>query len=218
MKIFDIHRLRPVFWVGLMLGTIWTSLACNSGRVATQRGGSDLDELMELMTGTFTSAQQARRNSDYYDIVLHMYPIWPEKGNWLYVEQAMASQPDQPYRQRIYRLEQVARGKFRSVVYTLPNPESYIGGWQEPSRFRKLSPFELELRSGCDVHLRKVGRQRYQGSTQGKNCASELRGAVFATSEVVVHDDLIKSWDRGFDEQGNQVWGATEGGYVFRRK
>lgn len=24
-------------------------------------------------------------------------------------------------------------------------------------------------------------------------------------------------WDCGYDPDGNQVWGATEGGYVFRR-
>jgi hypothetical protein len=25
------------------------------------------------------------------------------------------------------------------------------------------------------------------------------------------------SWDRGFDADGNQVWGAEGGGYVFHR-
>jgi hypothetical protein len=25
----------------------------------------------------------------------------------------------------------------------------------------------------------------------------------------------MESWDRGFDAQGNQVWGATKGPYVF---
>ena len=27
----------------------------------------------------------------------------------------------------------------------------------------------------------------------------------------------LASWDRGFDEAGVQVWGATEGPYVFDR-
>jgi hypothetical protein len=25
------------------------------------------------------------------------------------------------------------------------------------------------------------------------------------------------TWDRGFDAEGKQVWGATAGGYIFRR-
>jgi hypothetical protein len=25
----------------------------------------------------------------------------------------------------------------------------------------------------------------------------------------------MTSWDRGYDAQGSQVWGAVEGGYIF---
>lgn len=34
---------------------------------------------------------------------------------------------------------------------------------------------------------------------------------------LYVEPDRIVSWDRGFDESGSQVWGATAGGYVFLR-
>jgi len=47
------------------------------------------------------------------------------------------------------------------------------------------------------------------------NCKSTLRGATYATSSVSVHADKIMSWDQGYDSSGNQVWGATAGGYVF---
>ena len=36
-----------------------------------------------------------------------------------------------------------------------------------------------------------------------------------ATSEVVVSPGRIESWDRGFDAEGAQVWGAEKGAYVF---
>jgi hypothetical protein len=36
-----------------------------------------------------------------------------------------------------------------------------------------------------------------------------------ATSEVVVSPGRIESWDRGFDAEGVQVWGAEKGAYVF---
>ncbi len=192
--------------------------ACVNSKGATQTIPSDLDELMELMTGSFSSSQQAGKDTSYFDITLHMYPIWKDKGKWLYVEQALSVRQDKPYRQRIYHLEQVAKGKFRSVVYTLPDPESFIGAWQDPQRFGVLSPLELSLRGGCDVYLEKIGRQKYEGSTQGENCSSELAGASFASSEVLVRSGMIESWDRGFDAQGNQVWGATEGGYRFKRQ
>jgi hypothetical protein len=28
---------------------------------------------------------------------------------------------------------------------------------------------------------------------------------------------MILSWDRGFDANGNQVWGAEKGGYIFKK-
>jgi CpeT protein len=190
---------------------------CTSTRVQADVN-SDLNRLMELMTGTFTSRAQASQDSIYAPIVLHMYPIWSDRGAWLYVEQALASRPDQPYRQRIYHLEQLAAVRFRSVVYTLPNPSNWVGAWREPERFDKLSPLELEVRSGCDVYLNKTGRYTFTGSTDGSTCRSEMAGAAYATSEVTITKNRIVSWDRGFDAQGEQVWGATEGGYVFKRK
>ena len=194
------------------------ALGCNTSREATTRTDSGLDELMELMSGSFSSAEQAASDTNYYPIVLHMYPIWSQKGKWLYVEQTLASTPDRPYRQRVYHLEQVARDRYRSVVYTLPDPAAFIGAWQDPGRFRELSPLSLEIRSGCDVYLNKVGRRNFEGGTEGVGCSSELAGASYASSEVLVKPGEIISWDRGFDEAGNQVWGATQGGYQFKRQ
>jgi len=67
------------------------------------------------------------------------------------------------------------------------------------------------------VILRKTADGVFEGSTVGKGCASELRGASYATSEVRITPEQLLSWDRGFDAQGKQVWGATKGGYVFKK-
>jgi hypothetical protein len=32
-----------------------------------------------------------------------------------------------------------------------------------------------------------------------------------------VTETTLESWDRGFDAGGEQVWGATAGGYVFEK-
>jgi hypothetical protein len=34
----------------------------------------------------------------------------------------------------------------------------------------------------------------------------------------MIDRDKMITWDRGFDENSNQVWGATKGGYVFKKK
>jgi hypothetical protein len=43
-----------------------------------------------------------------------------------------------------------------------------------------------------------------------------LRGASYATSKVTIEEGLIISWDQGFNEEDEQVWGAVKGGYEFR--
>ncbi len=128
---------------GLMIASACLMCACSTAShrdadVAT-RGDlgpaatgpeATLDEVVALMTGTFTSQAQARQNAEFRAIELHMAPIWtrfstsaigqrdpanPRRGHglgdsprqgerWLYVEQSMTTATDKPYRQRVYRL------------------------------------------------------------------------------------------------------------------
>lgn len=182
---------------------------------------SDLAFLVQCMTGTFSSEAQSLADPDnFYNIRLVMVPIWEDRSDahWLYVEQAAAEALDRPYRQRVYRITQPDNTTFQSDVYTLPgDPIVYAGVWSELNPLHELSPTDLQLRDGCSILLRKTGSGEFSGSTVGNGCASTLRGAAYATSEVNIRADVLTSWDRGFDANGEQVWGATEGPYIFNR-
>lgn len=195
----------------LSAAAIWA--ACVSSKKSG--AGADLLQLKNYMTGTFNSAAQAARDTNYFDITLHMYPIWPKReGHWLYVEQAVTANQAKPYRQRIYRLEQLDGQTFVSRVFTIKNEKNYVNAWKSPEKFEALTPDGIELKSGCEVVLKKSGNN-YAGATGAKTCPSELRGASYAVSRVTVHPDKIVSWDQGFNAEGRQVWGATQGGYEF---
>ena len=181
----------------------------------TKDADADLNELYVLMQGSFNSEKQSVSDSTYYNISLHMYPIWEDQGRFLYVEQAMNSVQDKPYRQRIYKLTQLNDSVFSSAVYTIPNDSLWIGKWKTPESFNTLSPDILEERSGCAVLLKRIGENHFKGATNDADCGSTLRGASYATSTVEISANKIVSWDQGFDKDGEQVWGATEGGYVF---
>jgi hypothetical protein len=178
-----------------------------------------VDTLASWMAGTYTSEAQASTDPDnFFNVRLIMTPIWPERsdGRWLYVEQAMATALDKPYRQRIYQVTAEGKG-FESTVYTLPgNPLEYAGAWQDPSKFDSMTPQMLTEREGCEIMLTwDEAGQRFVGATVEKNCPSDLRGASYATSEVSITPTGLTSWDRGFDASGTQVWGAKMGGYQF---
>ena len=183
-----------------------------------KREAVNLDELYQWMQGSFDSYEQSAGDSAYYTVTLEMHPVWTAQkgGKWLYVEQAMANQKFKPYRQRMYRLSKKDEYTIISEVYTLPNPTDYTGQWNNQEVFRRMVPDDLTLRDGCAITLSKRDG-KYVGSTKDKNCESSLKGAAYATSEVVITKNGIESWDRGFDTKDKQVWGAEKGAYRFNK-
>jgi len=206
----------------IILLFITSFFACNINKksVATSpKIDVELERLVGYMIGSFNSGEQASKDSTYYNISLKMYPIWPQhEGKWLYVEQALYSDQMKPYRQRIYKVENAGNGVFKSHVYLIPNDEDYIGAWATPTKFDAITPKDIDLKNGCEVVLKHdVAKEMYVGKTGHQTCESSLRGARYATSEVAIYPDKVISWDQGFNERNEQVWGATEGGYIFNK-
>jgi hypothetical protein len=204
--------------VCLLLATAIASFA-GGAPPGTVGADPDLDRLWQWLSGSFSSAEQAKADSAYFDIRLHVAPIWKERADarWLYVEQARSDVPERPYRQRVYRLTRVAPNLYESGVYTLRSPLRFAGVWKEESPLSGLTPDSLTAREGCSIFLRAMKDGSFAGSTLGTDCASDLRGALYATSAVRITAESMTSWDRGFDAEGKQAWGAEKGPYLFRR-
>ncbi len=180
----------------------------------------DFTRLLEYMEGSFSSRRQALTDSDFSDVRLHMARIWENRddGAWLYVEQAYADLQEKPYRQRIYRITALGDGRFCSTVFTFDEADRFIGAWREPQRFDVLTPHELHLREGCEVILNAREDGSFSGSTIERRCRSVHRGAAYAMSEMALTERHLITWERGFDEEGNQVWGPVKGPYQFDKE
>ncbi len=176
-----------------------------------------LHDLLGMMQGSFTSEIQAGIDSTYFNISLHMYPIWNDKGNFLYVEQALNARQNKPYRQRIYEVTQLNDSMFSSAIYTIENDSLWIGKWKTPKAFDSLSMRQVSKKEGCEVILKRIDSDYFKGQTGEKSCESTLYGASYATSEVEIFSDKIISWDRGFDDNDEHIWGAEKGGYIFNK-
>lgn len=190
-------------------------ISCKSGQNQSNNS-KELQELVTVMQGHYSSEKQSVVDKDYYNISLRMTPIWKAKGNYLFVEQAIFDKQDKPYRVRIYKVSQ--RGNdFISEIYTLKDEKAWIGKWATPEAYDQLTEADIELKQGCEVTLKRIGKNKFEGATGDKTCPSELRGASWANSKVTVTETQILSWDQGFDKDGKQVWGATKGGYEFNK-
>lgn len=182
---------------------------------------AELKRLKLWLSGSFSSRQQSIDDARYFDIHLRSVPIWVDRedAEWLYVEQAAAQALDRPYRQRVYKLTRESDGSLMSTVYALPgDPMSYAGAWRTPAVFDAISPSDLSERIGCAIVLEwEATSGSFIGSTVGNNCQSSLSGATYATAEVTLKGNELRSWDRGYDAADEQVWGAQAGPYIFRR-
>lgn len=189
--------------------------SCKSVK-APASSAAGLTELTSIMQGTYSSEKQSIADTSYFNISLRMVPIWKNKGHYLYVEQAMFTKQEKPYRVRIYKVSQ--RGDFFvSEIFTIKNEKEWIGKWNTPDAFDNLKETDIELKRGCEVVLKRIGKNHFEGQTGEKSCPSELRGASYAMSKVTVLENQINSWDQGFDANDKQVWGAEKGGYQFEK-
>lgn len=183
--------------------------------------GSSLEHLAFCMVGSFSSAEQAKADPENFrEIRLEVARIWTDRkdGVWLYVEQAAATSLDKPYRQRVYHLTVLPDGRYRSVIFSLKSdPLARAGAWKAKEPLQDLKPEDLETIPGCAVYLDYDGKGAYSGGTRGQECENKWRGATYATTEVTVTASEMRSWDRGYDPKGQQIWGAEKGGYLFKK-
>ncbi|MCB0770903.1 MAG: chromophore lyase CpcT/CpeT [Flavobacteriales bacterium] len=178
-----------------------------------------LEELASTMVGSYTSAAQAVEDTSYFDIELEMVRVWPKRkdGVWLYVEQAAAKRKEKPYRQRVYHLQQVNDSTFTSDILSIKSGDTLFGAYKDPILLERLHMDSLEMIEGCTITLHHRGKT-YVGSTEGRRCSNAWGKATYATSEVTIAPGLMVSWDRGYNDADEQVWGAEKGGYRFVRK
>jgi hypothetical protein len=204
----------------LVITSLILLLMHNCSEAGEKISERDVTILGQWMSGSFDSKFQAESDSDYFEIHLHMKPIWRNKkdGVWLYVEQAIIGSLEKPYRQRVYHVYKQNDTTIISHVYTLKNPLRFAGEWEKENPLQNLSVDSLEDRKGCSIYLSKTTDGKYVGSTKDKECESNLRGAAYATSKVTITQKLLESWDQGFDYNSKQVWGAIKGGYKFVKK
>ncbi|XP_022771197.1 chromophore lyase CRL, chloroplastic-like isoform X3 [Durio zibethinus] len=70
------------------------------------------------------------------------------------------------------------------------------------------------------IYLKPCGRGKhclYEGSTPPGGFPNSWNGATYCTSELsILKNNEIHTWDRGYDDDGNQVWGVKEGPYEFK--
>jgi hypothetical protein len=196
------------------------------GSAAASEAPSYLDELTELTVGSFTTVEQSARDPLYGVAEAEIVRIWPKRtdGVWLYQEQALlGDRPDaldsgakeRPYFARVIHSVEAAPGIVTRTVHRIKDAAKVQGAWKKAEPLASLSPDDL-LPSECTINVERVA-EKFWRSTSAK-CPNAYKGAAYAVSLGVTVEGRYANWDRGFANDGKQVWGPSGGGYIFVRK
>ena len=183
-----------------------------------QETSEDFDQLVEWITGEFSSAEQAKKDASYKNFTLKLTQIWPDAqtGAWIYVEQALASTPSEPNEQLVYFLSEINDSQFSIDVYTIPGEEKFVGAWKSPDQFKGMTAFDLKYQNGCTAFLDYDGFQ-YAGGTNEGTCKGNLDGTSYSTTQFMLLPDELRIWEKGFDSDEKQVWGPNTAHYSFKK-
>lgn len=180
----------------------------------------NLEQLATFMQGSFRNEAQALSDSSFFDLSLEVRQIWPERtdGYWLYMEQALTAARENPFRQRVYHLAQAEGDTILLSVYAIAGSFQYAGAYNNDSILSSIQADSLQHKIGCHLYFTpQDAPQRYMGVNKPGSCEVQVKGVSYLMSEVTVFADSLYSWDRGYNDKDEVVWGANSGGYKFTR-
>jgi CpeT/CpcT family (DUF1001) len=173
--------------------------------------------IVEHLVGVMDTSAQATAKPDAPSVRMTTCQVRVEASDpiFLYQEQALTQRLERPYRQRFLRIAPSEEGQsVESRAYKPINPETWIGLCDRPQEQRLVRLGDLSD-AECSVFLVPVNNI-YIGNTQVGGCSTNIRGAVRITNTIFLHAAGMDTWDRGFDAEGKQVWGAESQAYQFR--
>ena len=190
---------------------------CSADVQAQTLGPQHVKAVAAHLSRPMTTAEQAAHNPRYVAIRMTTCSVTVPDGDpesiYLYQEQALAEQTERPYRQRFLEIRLSQNGRrVESRTFKPANPAPWTGLCQQSEPSTAGRPLGPEV---CVVSLRPSALG-YVGSTPAAGCPVNLRGAVRLTNTVVLHQDGMDTWDRGFSAEGFQVWGAYAEPYQYR--
>jgi CpeT/CpcT family (DUF1001) len=183
-----------------------------------------LKRLAEYVAGEFDNREQAIGDPVWF-VHLRMWQrpvqVFEDDSITIFAEQSNVLQLDQPYRQRLMRLQSI-EGALRVQYYAFQDPGSVKGGGQFPERLESLSERQVELLPGCVLKVEyDQGRDRFVAIAppDSRCCFSYQNKTVQVSIGFEVEHDRFYSFDKGIDpETGQAIWGAMMGPYVYRKR
>ncbi|KAL0354913.1 UNVERIFIED_CONTAM: Chromophore lyase CRL, chloroplastic [Sesamum radiatum] len=175
----------------------------------------------------FSREQASRDPENYFNLRWLSCPAaeMVDGSRVLYFEQAFWRTPHKPFRQRFFMVKPCSKEMKCDVelsTYAIRDSEEYRN-FCDRSKDQRPQPEEVIgdiAEHLTTIYLKRCDRGKrclYEGSTPPDGYPNTWNGASYCTSELtVLKNSEIHTWDRGYDNDGNQVWGVKGGAYEFK--
>ncbi|KAL7139801.1 hypothetical protein ABFS83_09G077500 [Erythranthe nasuta] len=182
----------------------------------------------DSLAGEKFSKEQASRDPDnYFNLRWLSCPAaeMVDGSRVLYFEQAFWRTPHKPFRQRFFMVKPCSKEMKCDVelsTHAIRDSEEYKN-FCDRSKDQRPQPEEVIgdiAEHLTTIYLKRCDRGKrclYEGSTPADGFSNAWNGASYCTSDLtVLKNSEIHTWDRGYDDNGNQVWGVKDGPYEFK--
>ena len=187
---------------------------------------TDFERYIQNITGKFSTQLHQSFDTTKGDVMVRtiVFKRYPNVV-WLYTQQGEWWDGRYfPYRQRVYAAEQIDDYYIKLDIYAFKDDLAYYGVLDDTSS--SLTPEEwlqnipsdgLIKKEGCSLYIYKDNLNAFRGSTNEDDCKGSFKGATYTTTEFVIYLHEVISWERGWDDDGNQKWGPTNGPYIYSK-
>lgn len=171
-----------------------------------------MNQFLELLIGTFSNKTQAQSHPTRYAHIWVNHRLIGE--NRIYGEQAYNYLKNRPYRQFVIEVVE-EDDQYRLKNYEIKDAQQFA----ECKNLDKLTDDLLTYREGCDIIMKSIGTDTYQGGTSTCECWVNWQGTkTYVQNEVILSKEDYQVVDRGLHAETHQrVWGSEWGAFKFKR-
>jgi len=182
-----------------------------------------LQTLAEYLIGEFDNQAQARESPTWFvHLRLWQRSIQLFEDPTIFAEQSNVLKLDQPYRQRLLRLQETEDG-LKVQYYQFKDPSLVKGAGQRPELLDRFTQEDIELLPGCTLNVAvKSIAQGYHfvaSPPSDSRCVFSLQGSTIQVAlGFEAMSERFLSYDKGIDPETQQpIWGALMGAYEFQK-
>lgn len=182
---------------------------------------SSIQQFLSLLCGEYSNQQQAFDNPPLYAHILLRYrPIEHLEPGTVLLEQTYAIDPDNPYRLRVIRAEEIKPGTIKLWNHSLRNPKQFSKATLNSDQRMLIKDSDLISLDHCHYQVTEK-EDGYHGTIEpGSICIVRRNGKeTVLMSSFHLQGETLCTLDRGQDPTTNErSWGSIAGEFRFQRK